>query len=152
MRLHRHLLHRRAAIAAGLTLALGAVTGVAVAGTLEPDGVNLKGNWANGGALELELEDRNTQPVICFIWENQAPDDGDSFTSRILTRAGVEVVDLGTSDQWIAGAGEGCEIPVDDAYEDVFANPSAYVVEVRVVEEQGTAPTTPLFSTPLQRA
>ena len=33
--------------------------------------------------------------MICFIWDNPAPQDGDSFASRILTTGGAEVVDLG---------------------------------------------------------
>jgi hypothetical protein len=90
--------------------------------------------------------------VICFAFDNPAPQDGDSIASRILTRAGAEVVDLGTADQWIDGAGEGCEIPADDRYRDVFAHPGDYVVELRVVENQGTPATSPLRSLPLQPA
>jgi hypothetical protein len=95
---------------------------------------------------------RNTKPTICFIWEADAPQDGDSIASRILTRGGVEVVDLGTGDQWIDGAGEGCEIPSDDRFRQVFANPGNHVVEFRVVENQGTPVTGPVRSGPLQRA
>ena len=96
------------------------------------------------------LEDRNEEPAICFIWDNDAPQDGDGIESRILTRTGVEVVDLGTADQWMEGAGEGCEIPADDRYRDVFANPANYIVEFRVVENQGTPVTGPVRSGPLQ--
>jgi hypothetical protein len=98
----------------------------------------------------LELESRNPFPVICFVWRNPAPQDGDSIASRILTTGGAEVVDLGGSDQWIDGAGECCEIPTDDRYRDLFTNPGRYVVEFRVVESQGTPATGPLRSQPLQ--
>jgi hypothetical protein len=123
---------------------------VYAAGAGEPDGINLKSEWTNGGHAWLELEDRNVEPAICFIWENEAPQDGDSFASRILTRSGDEVVDLGTGDQWIEGSGEGCEIPKDDRYRDVFANPGNYIVEFRVIEDQGTPPTGPVRSEPLR--
>jgi hypothetical protein len=138
------------ALVAVVTLAVSGT--VAYAATYEPDGVNLRSQWVNGGEAKLELEDRNVEPAICFVWDNPAPQDGDSFASRILTRAGAEVVDLGTADQWIDGAGEGCEIPRDDRYKDVFANPGNYVVEFSVVENQGTPPTPPVRSQPLQRA
>ena len=143
-------LHTRRAWASvlGVGLALTATT-AAVAASLEPDGVHLKAAFVNGGEAELELEDRNVEPAICFIWDNPAPQDGDSFASRILRQDGTVAVDLGTADQWVEGAGEGCEIPRDDGYRDVFANPSRYVVEVRVVEEQGTPPTPPVRSGPL---
>jgi len=144
---------RRRRLVAALAAAIGLATTatVAVAG-LQPDGVNLKSQWTNGREAWLELEDRNVEPAICFIWKNPAPQDGDSFASRILTPAGAEVVDLGTADQWIDGSGEGCEIPTDDRYKDVFANPGRYVVEFTVVENQGTAPTPPITSRPLQAA
>ena len=135
-----------------LGLALAASTTAAIAATLEPDGVHLESQWVNGGHAELELEDRNAEPAICFLWQNDAPQDGDSFASRVLNRAGAPVVDLGTADQWIEGAGEGCEIPRDERYRDVFANPGDYVVELRVVENQGTAATAPIRSQPLQPA
>jgi hypothetical protein len=138
------------ALVAVVTLAVSGT--VAYAATYEPDGVNLKSQWVNGGEAKLELEDRNVEPAICFVWDNPAPQDGDSFASRILTRAGAEVVDLGTADQWIDGAGEGCEIPRDNRYKDVFANPGNYIVEFRVVENQGTPPTPPVRSQPLERA
>ena len=85
---------------AGTALGVGLVVtaSAAFAISLEPDGVNLRADLP-GGAAELELEDRNTRPAICFIWEAGAPQDGDSIASRILTRAGSEVVDLGTGDQ-----------------------------------------------------
>jgi hypothetical protein len=144
---------RRRRLVAALAVTIGLVTTASVAvAELQPDGVNLKSQWTNGGEAWLELEDRNVEPAICFIWENSVPQDGDSFASRILTRAGVEVVDLGTADQWVDGAGEGCEIPTDSAYRDVFAHPERYVVEFRVVENQGTPATPVLRSQPLQSA
>ena len=138
---------------AGAVLGLGLVVtaSAAYAISLEPDGVNLRAELP-GGAAKVELEDRNTKPAICFIWEADAPQDGDSIASRILTRGGAEVVDLGTGDQWVDGAGEGCEIPKGDTYEQVFANPGQYVVEFRVVEDQGTPATGPVRSGPLQKA
>ena len=141
---------RRKAVGTVVGLALAVTASTAVAASLEPDGVHLKAPFANGGEAWLELEDRNVEPAVCFIYDNDVPQDGDSFSSRILTRAGAEVVDLGTADQWVDGAGEGCEIPRDERYRDVFANPSAYVVELTVEEEQGTPPTPPLRSQPLQ--
>jgi hypothetical protein len=140
----------RIALVAVVTLAVSGT--VAYAATYEPDGVNLQSSWTNGGAAKLELEDRNVEPAICFVWDNPAPQDGDSFASRILTLDGAEVVDLGTADQWIDGAGEGCEIPRDDRYRDVFARPGDYVVEFRVVENQGTPPTPAVRSLPLRPA
>ena len=142
---------RRLVVALAVTIGLATTATVAVA-ELQPDGVNLKTQWTNGGEAWVELEDRNVEPTICFIWDNPVPQDGDSFASRILTTGGAEVVDLGTADQWIDGAGEGCEIPTDDRYEDVFANPARYVVEFRVVENQGTPPTPAVRSLPLQPA
>ena len=137
---------------AGAVLGLGLVVtaSAAYAISLEPDGVHLRADFP-GGAAELELEDRNAEPAICFIWENSAPQDGDSLSSRILTRSGALVVDLGIGDQWIDGSGSGCEIPRDDRYRDVFANPGRYVVEFEVVENQGTPRTGPLRSEPLAR-
>ena len=144
---------RNTKIAIVAVVALAASGTLAYAATYEPDGVNLKSQWVNGGEAKLELEDRNVEPAICFVWDNPAPQDGDSFASRILTRAGTEVVvDLGTADQWIDGAGEGCEIPRDNRYKDVFANPGNYIVEFQVVENQGTPPTPPVRSLPLQPA
>jgi hypothetical protein len=143
---------RKAALISASTLGIAITATAAVAMSLEPDGVHLKAPFANGGQAHLELEDRNTRPAICFVWDNPAPHDGDSLASRILTRDGAEVVDLGTGDQWIHGAGEGCETPTDDRYRDVFAHPSDHVVEFRVVEEQGTPPTPPVRSEPLQPA
>jgi hypothetical protein len=136
-----------AALAVGLA---GTATTAVAAGVLGADGQNLESQWTSGGHVSLELDDRNVRPVICFAYDNPAPQDGDSIASRILTRAGAEVVDLGTADQWIDGAGEGCELPADDRYRDVFAHPGDYVVELRVVENQGTAVTSPLRSLPLQ--
>lgn len=144
---------RNAVIGAALGIGLAATaTTTAIAAGLEPDGVHLKAPWTNGGEAWLELEDRNVEPAICFIWDNPLPQSGDSFSSRILTRAGAEVVDLGTADQWIDGAGEGCEIPRDNRYQDVFANPGNYIVEFDVIEDQGTPATPPVRSQPLQRA
>ncbi|SFK97977.1 hypothetical protein [Geodermatophilus ruber] len=117
---------------------------------LDDDGVHLRADWQNGGEAWLELEDRNALPVICFIWDNDAPQDGDGIESTILDRAGAEVVDLGIGDQWIDGSGSGCEVVRDDGFRDVFANPEEYVVEVRVVENQGTPVTPPLRSGPLE--
>jgi hypothetical protein len=137
-------------VAVGLVIA-GSATAI-YAASLEPDGINLRAQWTNGGEAWLELEDRNVEPTICFDWDNGAPQDGDGIASRILTRAGVEVVDLGTADQWIDGAGTGCEIPADDRYRDVFANPGNYIVEFRVVENQGTPTTGRVRSGPLRLA
>jgi hypothetical protein len=138
------------ALAVGLGLAASA-TAIYAAG-LDPEGINLRADWTNGGEAWLELEDRNEEPAICFIWDNDAPQDGDGIASRILTRAGSEVVDLGTADQWMDGAGHGCQIPEDDRFRDVFANPGNYVVEFRVVEDQGTPATGPVRSGPLRPA
>jgi hypothetical protein len=133
-------------------VAIAASAGAIYAAGLSTDGTHLRAQWTNGGEAWLELEDRNAEPTICFVWDNAAPQDGDSFASRILTRTGTLVVDLGTADQWIDGAGEGCEIPRDTRYRDVFADPGNYVVQVQVVENQGTPVTGPLQSRPLQRA
>jgi hypothetical protein len=138
------------ALAVGLGLAASA-TAIYAAG-LDPEGINLRADWTNGGEAWLELEDRNEEPAICFIWDNDAPQDGDGIESRILARTGTEVVDLGIADQWMDGAGHGCEIPADDRYRDVFANPANYIVEFRVVENQGTPVTGPVRSGPLQLA
>ena len=138
------------ALSVGLGVAVSATAIYALA--LEPDGIHLRAEWTNGGEAWLELEDRNQEPAICFIWDNDAPQDGDSIASRILTRTGAEVVDLWTADQWIHGAGEGCEIPRGNRYRDVFANPGNYVVEFRVVENQGTPATGPVRSGPLRLA
>jgi len=142
---------RRLVVATVVSLGLVASATAAYAAA-QPEPVSLKASWVNGGAVSLELEPWNVQPVICFVWQNPAPQDGDTIASRILTVGGAEVVDLGGSDQWIDGAGEGCEIPADDRYRDVFANPGRYVVEFRVVENQGTPPTGPVRSQPLQLA
>jgi hypothetical protein len=140
--------------------AVALTVGIAIAGSataiyalaLDPDGINLRAPWTNGGEAWLELEDRNVEPTICFLWDNDAPQDGDGIASRILTRAGTEVVDLGIGDQWINGAAHGCEIPASEAYRDVFANPGRYIVEFRVVEDQGTPLTGPVRSGPLRLA
>lgn len=91
---------------------------LAFAASLEPDGVHLRADLPGGSA-------------ICFIWTSAAPQDGDSIASRILTRDGAVVVDLGTGDQWISGAAEGCEIASDDRYRQVFADPGDYATSRR---------------------
>jgi len=139
------------ALAAGLAAGVVAASATAIyAVSLEPDGVVLRATWSDGGEGRLELEDRNVHPVICFVWDHEAPQDGDSTASRVLTRTGTEVLDLGTGDQWIDGSTEGCEIPRNSRYRDVFAHPSDYIVEFRVVENQGTPATAPVRSAPLR--
>lgn len=138
------------AVALVVGLGLAASTTAVYALGADPDGTHLRGQWVNGGEAWLELEDRNVTPAICFIWDNSAPQDGDSIESRILTRGGLEVVHLGTGDQWIDGSAEGCSTPRDVRYRDVFANPGNYIVEFRVVENQGTPVTSPVRSGPLQ--
>ncbi|MGY1639817.1 hypothetical protein ACI782_01630 [Geodermatophilus sp. SYSU D00703] len=141
---------RRTTVVATLA-ALGlAATVTTTLAALDDDGVHLRADWQNGGEAWLELEDRNALPVICFIWDNDLPQDGDSIESVVLDRAGAEVVDLGIGDQWIDGSGSGCEVVRDEGFRDVFADPEEYVVEVHVVEEQGTPPTPPLRSGPLE--
>jgi hypothetical protein len=118
---------------------------------LGDDGVHLRADWQNGGEAWLELEDRNAVPVVCFIWDNDLPQDGDSIESAILDRAGgAEVVDLGIGDQWIDGGSSGCEVMRDPDFRDVFENPDQFVVEFRVVENQGTPVTPPVRSGPLE--
>ena len=136
----------------GTVAAIGVVATVTttLAAALEPDGVHLRGEFLDGGHAWLELEDRNVVPAVCFIWESDQPQDGDSIASRILSRGGAEVVDLGIADQWAEGEASGCETMHDDAFRDVFAHPGEYVVEVWVVEEQGTPATAALRSGPLR--
>ncbi|MGK5114965.1 MULTISPECIES: hypothetical protein [unclassified Geodermatophilus] len=135
--------------AAGLALAATATTTLAAA--LADDGRHLEADFTNGGHAWLELEDRNVVPAICFVWDNDAPQDGDSIESRILTRDGAEAVYLGISDQWVDGGGSGCEVMREDQeFRDVFEDPDQYVVEVRVVENQGTPVTPPFRSGPLE--
>src|SRR3954453_22248320 len=146
-----HKLPRRTAPAVALTVALLTVASTSTihAEGVSPDGISLRASWRNGGGEAwLELETRNVEPTICYIWDDQAPQDGDSIASRVLTRTGTVAVDLGTGDQWIDGAGEGCEIPHDNRYRDVFANPGNYIVEFRVIENQGTPATGPVRSLP----
>ncbi len=141
---------RTVTVVAGLIGVATAASATAIyAAGLSPDGTNLRAAWTDGGEAILELEDRNVEPTICFIWENSAPQDGDSIESRILSRSGDVIVDLGTGDQWIDGSGSGCEIPRDDRYLAVFSNPGNYVVEFEVVENQGTPRTGPVRSQPL---
>jgi hypothetical protein len=153
----RRLARQRTTTATTRSVALAAAVLVASATAvyaidLTPDGVHLESEWTTGGHAWLELEDRNVEPTICFIWESDAPQDGDGIESRILRRKdGTEVVDLGIADQWMAGHASGCEIPTTEAYRDVFAHPEDYVVEFHVVEQQGTPPTPPIRSLPLQR-
>ena len=139
------------------TTVIAAATGLVLAATvtrtlaaLDDDGVHLQATWTNGGLAWLELEDENVFPAICFVWQNDLPQDGDGIESRILTRDGTEVVPLGVGEQWIDGKASGCEQMRDDAFRAVFADPDQYVVEFRVVEEQGTPVTPPVRSGPLQ--
>ncbi|MGY1740810.1 MULTISPECIES: hypothetical protein [unclassified Blastococcus] len=142
---------RRATVVAGLAaLGLSATVTTTLAALDGDDGAHLRADWENGGEAWLELEDRNALPVICFVWDNEAPQDGDSIESVVLDRSGAEVVDLGIGDQWTDGSASGCEVVDDEEFRDVFADPGQYVVEVRVVEEQGTPPTPPLRSRPLE--
>jgi len=143
---------RRTTVIATAVTALSAATVTkTVAGPAEPDGAHLRAAWTvGGGEAWLELEDRNVLPAICFVWGNDLPQDGDGIASRILTRSGAEVVDLGVGDQWIEGGAEGCELMDDEDFRTVFADPGQYVVEVRVVEEQGTPATPPVRSGPLE--
>jgi hypothetical protein len=135
------------AAAAGLVLA-GTVTKV-LAGP-DDDGAHLQAEFTSGGHAWVELEDRNAVPVICFVWQSDLPQDGDGIESWILTRDGEEVVFLGVGDQWVDGVASGCEGVRDTDFRDVFADPDQYVVESRVIEEQGTPATAPLRSKPLQ--
>ncbi len=143
---------RTAVVGTAVAVAVVATVTTTVAAALDPDGLQLRGEFAGGGQAWLELEDRNVVPAVCFIWESDRPQDGDGIASRILTAAGAEVVDLGIADQWAEGDTSGCELVHDDAFRDVFAHPEQYLVEVRVVEEQGTAPTPPLRTGPLRAA
>lgn len=68
------------------------------------------------------------------------------------SRRSVLELGLGIGDRSVDGAGEGCEIPEDDRFRQVFADPGRYVVELRVVEEQGTPVTPAVRSGPLRRA
>src|SRR3712207_9408028 len=93
---------------------------------------------------------RSTLFPYTTLFRSGLPQDGDGIESRILTRRGAEVVDLGVGDQWVEGGASGCELVHDDRFRAVFADPGQYVVEVRVVENQGTPATPPLISGPLQ--
>lgn len=138
----------RTLLAISITAAVLA-TGGAIATAESNDGVNVKGQFANGGAAQLELEARNVEPMICFIFDNPAPADGAAIHSGIrsvATRA--EVIDLGTGDQWVDGAGHGCQIPADaGAARAIFAHPQDYYVQFEVVEAQGTTGQTGPFAT-----
>jgi hypothetical protein len=141
---------RTTVIAAATGVVLAATATKIVAAALEPDGTHLRAQWTNGGEAWLELEDRNVRPVICFVWDNDLPQDGDAIESRILTRDGEEVVFLGIGEQWVEGAASGCEGMRNEDFRAVFADPGEYVVEFRVVENQGTPVTPPVRSGPLQ--
>ena len=139
------------------TTVIAAATGLVLAATvtrtlaaLDDDGAHLQAAWTNGGLAWLELEDENVVPAICFVWQNDLPQDGDGIESRILTRDGMEVLSLGVGEQWVDGGASGCEGMRDESFRDVFADPDQYVVELRVLEEQGTPATPPLRSRPLQ--
>ncbi len=141
---------RTIVIGAAAAVAVGATVTTTIAAVLEPDGAHLQAEWTDGGHAWLELEDRNVAPVICFVWDNELPDDGDGIESRILTRAGAEVVSLGIGDQWVEGSASGCEVMDGEDFRAVFADPGDYVVEFDVVEDQGTPATPPVRSEPLQ--
>jgi len=141
---------RTIVIGAAAAVAVGATVTTTIAAVLEPDGAHLQAEWTDGGHAWLELEDRNVAPVICFVWDNELPDDGDGIESRILTRDGTQVVSLGVGDQWVEGSASGCEVMRDEDFRAVFADPGGYVVEFDVVEEQGTPATPPVRSGPLQ--
>jgi hypothetical protein len=139
------------------TTVIAAATGLVLAATvtrtlaaLDDDGVHLQATWTNGGLAWLELEDENIVPAICFVWQNELPHDGDGIESRILTRDGTEVVTLGVGEQWVDGEASGCEGMRDADFRDVFADPDQYIVEFRVLEDQGTPGTPPVRSGPLQ--
>ena len=136
---------------AALAVLLAAGAGAAGAGAEDPDGTTLRAEFASGDA-ELELEDRNVEPAVCFIWGSDALRDGDTLSSRVLTRDGRQVLDLGAGDQLVEGSASGCEIPLSDAYRQVFARPGDHVVEVRVVEQADARPRPVLRSGPLERA
>lgn len=141
---------RTTVIGTAAALAIAATVTRTLAAGPEPDGTHLRAAFQNGGEAWLELEDRNVVPAICFNWASDLPEDGDGIQSRILGSGGAEVVDLGIGDQWVDGAASGCETMRDEDFQEIFANPGDYVVEVQIVEEQGTPPTPPLLSGPLQ--
>lgn len=105
------------------------------------DGLVLTGQFRNGGTATLELEDRNVSPLICFLLDNPAPDDGDGIHSSIRARrTGATVIDLGSGDQWIKGEAVGCAIPPDlGLARSVFRHPRGYALQFDIVENQGTA-------------
>jgi hypothetical protein len=140
---------RTTVVAAATGLALAATVTTTLAALEDDDGVHLQAAWANGGHAWLELEDRNVVPAICFIWQNDLPQDGDGIESRILTRDGTEVLSLGVGEQWIDGGASGCETVHDTDYRAVFEDPDQYAVEFRVLEDQGTPATPPVRSGPL---
>lgn len=114
-------------------------TGGALAAGQSNDGVNLKGQFTGGGSAQLELEARNVEPLICFVYDNPTPVDGDAIHSSIhslTTRA--EIIDLGTGDQWVNGTGSGCQIPADPtATRAVFTHPQDYYLQLEIVDHQG---------------
>jgi hypothetical protein len=73
------------AVAMTVALLTAASTSTIHAEGISADGINLRAPWRNGGEAWLELENRNVEPTICFLWDNDAPQDGDSVASRILT-------------------------------------------------------------------
>src|SRR3712207_8252167 len=82
---------------------------------------------------------RSTLFPYTTLFRSGLPQDGDGIESRILTRGGAEVVDLGVGDQWVEGGASGCELVHDDRFRAVFADPGQYVVEVRVRSEEHTS-------------
>ena len=69
---------RKTRIALVAVATLAATGTIAYAATFEPDAINLQSQWTNGGSAKLELEDRNTEPAVCFVWDNPAPQDGEA--------------------------------------------------------------------------
>lgn len=136
---------------AALAVLLAAGAGVALAADEDPDGVSLRADLP-GGRAELELEARNVEPAVCFIWRTDALRDGDTVGSRVLTRSGQLVLDLGVGDQVVEGSASGCEIPLSSAYREVFARPGDHVVEVRVVQQPGAAARPAVRSGPLEES
>lgn len=127
---------QRRATGVALAVLVAAGAGAALAGDEDPAGVSLRADLP-GGEAELELEDRNAEPAVCFLWRSDPFQDGDTTASRILDRSGRLVLDLGVGDQAVEDSVSGCEIPLTARYREVFARPGDHVVEVRVVEQAG---------------